>query len=128
MDVGDKIRYVRELRDLTLAELSNLSGVSASYISDVENHRSNMSIKSLKKIAKALHVDPSFFLDDKAITLDVLANIKGYELPREIRDYVSKEDSLPYIVLAKELEEEGIAPDIIKMLVEHYKEVLRNKS
>lgn len=63
-----------------------MCGVSASYISDVENHRSNMSLKSLNKIAKALRVDPSYFLDDKAVTLETLADLKAHTTVTSILD------------------------------------------
>lgn len=124
MNLGDKIRYVRELRGLTLQQLSEIAGISATYISDVENHRSNMSIKSLTKLSMALNVDQSYFLDEKATTLETLASIKGYELPEDIKEFVLSEKSLPYIVMAKELDDKGISAETIQMLVGHYLEVM----
>ena len=124
MNLGDKIRYVRELRGLTLQQLSEIAGISATYISDVENHRSNMSIKSLTKLSTALNVDQSYFLDEKATTLETLASIKGYDLPEDIKEFVLNEKSLPYIVMAKELDDKGISAETIQMLVDHYLEVM----
>jgi transcriptional regulator with XRE-family HTH domain len=127
LNLGEKIRHVRELRKYTLQELSELAGISSTYISDVENQRSNMSIKSLTKVAAALNVDKSYFLDEKATTLDTLAAIKGYELPEDIKEFVASEKSLPYIVMAKNLEDKGITADTVKMLVDHYLELINKR-
>lgn len=126
MSVGSKIRYVRELRGLTLTELHKNTGLSLSYLSDAENNRCQMSLKSLSKVAHSLGVDVSYILDEGASTLDQLAKINKFELPKDVKDYVAKSESLPYIILAKKAQEEGLSTDFLSKLIELYKKEIDN--
>jgi Helix-turn-helix. len=121
MSVGSKIRYVRELRNMSLTELHQKTGLSLSYLSDAENNRCQMSLKSLSKVANALSVDISYILDESASTLEQLAKIKNFELPEDVKEYVTKSESLPYIVLAKKAQEEGLSTEFLSKLIEIYK-------
>ena len=120
MSVGSKLRYVRGLRGLTLNDLHDITGLSISYISDIENEKSQTSLKSLTKIAGALRVDPAFLLEERSATLDQLARLNNYELPEKIKEYVSKSDSLPYVILAKKAHDQGISLDTLSKLIDLY--------
>ena len=127
MDVGQKIRYVREMRGLSLTDLRNRTGLSLSYLSDAENNKSSLSLKSLDKIAEALHTTPSYLIDRRNVTLDELAAINHVELPSEIKEYVVKQESLPYISLIKEIDEDGIfSLEFLQNLIELHKKEIRN--
>ncbi|MFW6008833.1 MAG: helix-turn-helix domain-containing protein [archaeon] len=54
MNIGDKIKKIRNQRDYTLHKLSVKTGIPPSFLSDIENNRSTPPIKSLKDIANAL--------------------------------------------------------------------------
>ncbi len=55
--VGERIKYFRQLRDLTLDQLADYANVDYSYMSKVERGTVNCSILKLHNIASALKVD-----------------------------------------------------------------------
>lgn len=116
MNFGEKFKHVRTLRGLSLDELANKCGLSKTYLSEIENSKKRPAMKSLEKIAKALEADAWFFMDDNAVTFSELSKISGYEPPSEILEFISKEDKLPYIVLAKKLDEQGISPEACEIM------------
>jgi transcriptional regulator with XRE-family HTH domain len=59
VDVGDRLRAIRQLRRKTLREVAERAGLSESFLSQVERGRTNVSISSLQRIAAALGVDVS---------------------------------------------------------------------
>jgi transcriptional regulator with XRE-family HTH domain len=56
IDVGDRLRALRQFRRCTLRTIAERSGLSESFLSQVECGRSNASIASLRRIADALGV------------------------------------------------------------------------
>lgn len=54
MNVGKKIKSIRNIRGLTLKDLAEKTGLSISFISDIENGRRNPSPENLENIADAL--------------------------------------------------------------------------
>jgi transcriptional regulator with XRE-family HTH domain len=56
VDVGERLRTLRQFRRYTLQSVAARSGLSESFLSQVERGRSNASIASLKRIADALGV------------------------------------------------------------------------
>ena len=65
MNLGSKIKELRNNKSLSLADLSKLTGFTRSFLSQIENEKASPSIASLVKIANALGVIPSqLFFDD----------------------------------------------------------------
>lgn len=54
IDVGERLRAVRQLRSLTLRQVSERAGVSESFLSQLERGKASASIASLQRIAAAL--------------------------------------------------------------------------
>lgn len=123
MNVGDKVRHVREIRGYTLTMLSELSKVSLPYLSEIENSKKIPSNKALTKIAQALNANTWFFMDDNAISFEEMIKLSSYEPPEEIVEFFSQQKNLPYAVLAKELGEEGIDPEFLKELLQSIKKL-----
>jgi len=128
MDYGQKIRYVRErIRDISLTELHNRTGLSLSYLSDAENGKCNMSIKALEKVADALNVSSSYLLDKRSMTLEQLADLNNVQLPDNVKEYVAKQKSLPYISLIQEIDERNIfSLEFLKNLIELHEKEAKN--
>lgn len=61
--VARNLRRIRGERSLTQEELGFRAEVNRSYISDLEQGKYNASVAMLEKLAKALNVDPSAFLE-----------------------------------------------------------------
>jgi transcriptional regulator with XRE-family HTH domain len=59
IDVGERLRSIRQLRRRTLREIADGAGLSESFLSQVERGRTNVSISSLQRIAAALGVEVS---------------------------------------------------------------------
>lgn len=121
MDFGAKFKYVRKLREFSLDELSNRCGLSKTYLSQIENSKRRPSMKSLERLSKALSADAAFFLDDKAVTFHELAKVSDYNMSEDIMKFVTDQEKLSYIVLAKELSDKGISPEAFKLMLDNIK-------
>lgn len=121
MDFGQKFRHVRKLREFSLDELSNKCGLSKTYLSEIENSKKHPSMKSLERISKALSADAAFFLDDNATTFTELAKVSGYEPPGDIMEFITSQEKLPYIVLAKKMSDEGLSPEAWEVMFSNIK-------
>ena len=58
MNIGEKIRSLREVRGLSQGDIERRSGLLRSYISRVEGGYTAPSLVTLEKFAKALQVEP----------------------------------------------------------------------
>jgi len=56
VDVGNKLRQMREARGLSIRALARQSGLSANALSMIERGRSSPSVSTLYKVAAALDV------------------------------------------------------------------------
>jgi transcriptional regulator with XRE-family HTH domain len=61
INIGEKIKNIRENKGITLQELSKITGYSSAILSQIENHLESPSLGTLFKIAKALEVDIGTF-------------------------------------------------------------------
>lgn len=61
--VARNLRRIRGERSLTQEELGFRAEVNRGYISDLEQGKYSASVEILGKLAKALNVDPSAFLE-----------------------------------------------------------------
>jgi transcriptional regulator with XRE-family HTH domain len=58
MDVGKRLRQLREVKGLSQGDIERRSGLLRSYISRVEGGYTAPSLATLEKFAKALEVEP----------------------------------------------------------------------
>ena len=56
VDVGERLRVIRNRRRLTLREVAERAGLSESFLSQVERGRASASVASLRRIADALGI------------------------------------------------------------------------
>lgn len=126
MNFGEKVRYVRTLREYSLDVLSSKCGLSKTYLSEIETNKKRPSLKSLEKIAKALVADASFFMDNNATTFNEIVKVSGYDPPEDIMKFIASQDKLPYLVLAKEMSDEGLTPDQIKLMFSNIKLMMQS--
>lgn len=64
MTTGEKIKQQRKQQSLTLKELGEKTGFSAGYLSLIERNQTALTLVTLKKIALALNISPSAFVDE----------------------------------------------------------------
>lgn len=73
MDIGTRIRNLRELKQLSITELAKKSFISQPYLSDIERGRNFPSLDKLKTICNALDISlGEFFGDQMKLTPDLL--------------------------------------------------------
>lgn len=65
MDVGLRIKELREIKGLTVNRLANLAGISQSYLRDVELGNKNPTVETLSYFCDALGISlHEFFAED----------------------------------------------------------------
>ncbi|RHW34136.1 cupin domain-containing protein [Neobacillus notoginsengisoli] len=65
MELGTKIRAIRNRKKLTIAQMSDGTGLSKGFISNVENNNTSPSINTLQTIANFLNVPMPYLLLEK---------------------------------------------------------------
>lgn len=63
MTTGERIKQYRKQQSLTLKDLGERSGLSAGYLSLIERNQTALTLVTLKRIASALNISPSVFVD-----------------------------------------------------------------
>ncbi len=98
--LGQKLRHMRTMRGLSMNKLADMAGVSQPTISLIESGKNtNVTKETLEKLATALKVSVDYFLDEGARTV---MEMMGDKLPADMIEFVLAEDSMPYLILAKE--------------------------
>lgn len=65
MDIGSKIRTIRNRKKITIAQMCEETGLSKGFISNVENNNTSPSISTLQSIANFLKVPLPYLLLEK---------------------------------------------------------------
>lgn len=65
MDIGSKIRSIRNKKKITIAQMCEGTGLSKGFISNVENNNTSPSINTLNTIAEFLKVPLPYLLLEK---------------------------------------------------------------
>lgn len=112
--IGQKLRTLRKARNKTMVVLAEETGVKQGALSQIENEVKNPRPDTVEKIANALGVDPQYFyIQDAKLTIELLP-----DMPEELKEFLMNEKNMPYIVLSKEAQENGIPPEIIKTMID----------
>ena len=68
MNVGERIKELREKRGLTVNKLANLAGISQSYLRDVELGNKNPTVETLSYFCDALEISlKEFFSENDSV-------------------------------------------------------------
>jgi transcriptional regulator with XRE-family HTH domain len=62
VDVGRRIKELRQRHNITLKDIESRVDVSATHVSEIERGKTSPTVGALRKIATALQVDPALFL------------------------------------------------------------------
>lgn len=60
MNLGERIKFMREVQELSLSQLATKSGLTKSYVCSIEQNKRNPSIDVIERIAKSLSVAPGW--------------------------------------------------------------------
>ena len=72
VNIGKRIKELREARDLSMRSLAFESGISANALSNIERNRTSPTVSTLYKLADALKVPITSLFQDKPSGLDVV--------------------------------------------------------
>lgn len=72
MNLGEKIKKIRNEKTLSLRDLAGQVDLSASFLSQIEQGKASPSIENLKKIANCLDVRVSYLIEDDEIKKDTV--------------------------------------------------------
>lgn len=107
-NLGNTIRTLRVSRVLEQNELAELVGITQSHLSKIETGKANPSLRILRKIADALKVDAMNFFsgDTNTVLLDNETSVVNH-LDEDIKKFIEREDSAPFLEFAKDIHEIG---------------------
>ncbi len=71
MNVGLRIKELREKKGLTVNKLANMAGISQSYLRDVELCKKNPTVETLSYFCDALQISLKEFFTDDPVTINV---------------------------------------------------------
>ena len=120
MNIGKRIKKIRESREITQEELANKAEVSQPFICAVENDTRNISLNKLKKICnKGLKISLAAFFD-KTIPITKKRDLKEMEINKIIENL---RDELHLLINKKEeIDDEVVkkSKELDKVLNEYY--------
>lgn len=105
MEMGEKIKLLREQNDMTLEQLGNKVGVGKSTVRKWENGMiANMRRDKIAKLADALHCSPGYLMgwddnltqDNAAFTADLLLDPQLMEHTKKLRDLTPEHKQTVY--------------------------------
>ncbi len=64
MDVGKRIKALREVKGITVNRLANIAGISQSFLRDIELGNKNPTVETLSYFCEALNITLSEFFND----------------------------------------------------------------
>lgn len=111
MDLGKRLKKLRQQANLSAKELSIMSGVTRSLISELETgKRQSTSTDTIAKLAQALKVSPEYFFDTQNQSSPELHR----QLPRDILRFLQQDDSQAYIRIAQRARDLGLPPEFLE--------------
>ena len=89
INIGFKLRHVRESQKMTQKQLSELSGLSTAFISQIERGKTDPSWSSLKKFSAALNIKIKDLFDYESPPIAMVKHGQGqhidtYNIKREL--------------------------------------------
>ena len=85
MEIGERIRKIRESKKMSQKEVTVISGVGTAMYSRIESGKTEPSITTLEKIALALRVGLSDFFHEDAPAQDVEVNTYDSSLMERVK-------------------------------------------
>ena len=96
MDIGSKIRTIRNRKKITIAQMCEGTGLSKGFISNVENNHTSPSISTLQTISKFLEVPlPYLLLENQQRMRVVKKNERTYSTYNQLKvEHIASKEGL----------------------------------
>ena len=116
LDLGSKIRQLRQKKRLTLQNVSDLTGLSKALLSQIENNNAAPPIATLLKISRALNVSIGYFFreDEPDQRIEVTRHDDSLE-PSQRRHHLFETVGYTYKSLAQAMAEKHMDPFLIEI-------------
>ncbi|NSL50825.1 helix-turn-helix domain-containing protein [Calidifontibacillus erzurumensis] len=100
MDIGSKIRAIRNRKKITIAEMCEATGLSKGFISNVENNNTSPSISTLETIAEFLGVPLPYLLLKKEQHMRVVRkDERTYSTHNQLKiEHIASKDGLRLMI------------------------------
>jgi transcriptional regulator with XRE-family HTH domain len=116
VEVGKKIRELREARKMSLQELADDTGYSSALLSQFENHMVSPPLGALVKLSRALGVSVSNFLGESSEeNLYILVRREGHEIVSSVSSREGVNLGYRYEALGVGMSEHKMDPFIITL-------------
>lgn len=92
MNIGDKLKQIREIKGLSLRDIAEKSGLSASFIGQVERNETSPSMRSIKNITDALGIKLADILIDIENQEEEPTNVVTLEQRRRVENLLKGVD------------------------------------
>lgn len=118
INVGRRLRLLRNERGLSIRALAEISGLNVNTLSLIENERTSPSVNTIQQLARALGVPITAFFETSAPKKEIIYQKNGNR-PAAVFSYGSLEDlasglasdhAQPFIVTLKPKAESGPTP------------------
>lgn len=115
LELGKKIKELRNKKDFSARELSERSGVARSLISQLETgKRLSTGMDTIYRLAKALDVPLTYFFTDESSPVSQAL----YESTNDYQHHFIKEENQPYLHILQKAKMAGLTPDLLDELID----------
>lgn len=104
VDLGRRIRQLRQASRMTQAALAEMAEVSASFLGNIERGNRVVSLETLVKLCRALDTDPNYLL---AASVEAAKGRIPIDMPEKMRKQLAMLFDLGYRMLQAENEPNG---------------------
>lgn len=101
MDIGSKIRAIRNRKKITIAQMCEGTGLSKGFISNVENNNTSPSINTLQTIANFLEIPLPYLLLEKQQHMHVVKKSeRTYSVYHDLKiEHIGYKDGLRMMII-----------------------------
>lgn len=115
LELGKKIKKLRNKKEFSARELSERSGVARSLISQLETgKRQSTGMDTIYRLAKALDVPISYFFADESDT----ESQAPYKSSKDNQNLLIREENQSYLHILQKAQMAGLSPDLLDELID----------
>ncbi|MCH3963907.1 MAG: XRE family transcriptional regulator [Clostridium sp.] len=107
MNIGEKVKELRNKKGLTLKDMSEKTGLSTGFLSQFERGITTIAVENLSNIADVLKVKINYFFDDEEKELI----IRSYDQP-----FIRELNKTIYKSLSRYPEDKMFSPELVELL------------
>ena len=115
LELGKKIKKLRNKKKFSARELSERSGVARSLISQLETgKRQSTGMDTIYRLAKALDVPLAYFFPDESDSVYQAP----YKYSKDYEKFFVREENLSYLHSLQKAQTAGLTPDLLDELID----------